>query len=182
MQSSKSLQRAAAALLLACVPAASLLANESSFKVVPSSHGFASRCRVDAAEALRRINAARAAGQRCGWHRMPPAPPLRWDGALQSVATGHSRDMARRNYFDHRTPEGRTVRDRVAVTGYRMKLVGENLAGGDRELRGALQGWIDSPAHCENLMNPQFSEVAVACVGQAGSQWGTYWTMMLGRR
>jgi uncharacterized protein YkwD len=90
--------------------------------------------------------------------------------------------MARRNYFDHRSPEGRTVRDRVKATGYKMKLVGENLAGGDRELRGALQGWMDSPAHCENLMNPQFSEVAVACVGRSGSQWGTYWTMMLGRR
>src|SRR6476620_1805063 len=71
---------------------------------------YVTHCSVDASEALRRINAARAAGHSCGWHRMPPAPPLRWDGALQSAAAGHSRDMAQRNYFDHRSPEGRTVR------------------------------------------------------------------------
>ena len=140
------------------------------------------RCSVDAAEALRRINAARVSGQRCGFQHLPPAPRLRWDGTLQSVAAGHSRDMARRNYFDHRTPEGRSVRDRVAGTGYRARMVGENIAAGSRSLGDAMQGWLDSPAHCENLMNPQFSDVAVACVGQPGSEWGTYWTMMLGRR
>lgn len=155
-------------------------ANE--FKVVPSAYGYVARCSVDPMEALRRINAARAAGQRCGWRRMAPARALHWDGSLASVATAHSRDMARRNYFDHRSPEGRTVRDRVAKTPYKMKMVGENLAGGDPQVASAIQGWIDSPDHCENLMNPQFTEVAVACVGQKGSQWGTYWTMVLGRR
>ena len=162
-----------------CAPAAG---DATAYTVVSRPHGYTARCSVDASEALRRINAMRAAGQSCGWRRMPPAPALRWDGTLQSVAAAHSRDMARRNYFDHRSPEGRTVRDRVAATRYKSRLVGENLAGGDRDLRGALQGWIDSPAHCENLMNPQFNEVAVACAGQPGSQWGTYWTMMLGKR
>jgi len=146
------------------------------------AQAYVTQCSVDAAEAIRRINAARARGQSCGWHRMPPAPPLHWDGTLQSVAAGHSRDMAQRNYFDHRSPEGRTVRDRVAATRYKTKMVGENLAGGDRELRGAIQGWLDSPAHCENMMDARFSEVGVACVGRRGSQWGTYWTMVLGRR
>jgi uncharacterized protein YkwD len=113
---------------------------------------------------------------------MGPAQALHWDGSLAKVASGHSLDMAKRNYFDHRTPEGRTVRDRVNASGYKTKLVGENLAGGDPEISSAVQGWLDSPAHCENLMNPQFNEVAVACVGQAGSEWGTYWTMVLGRR
>ena len=146
------------------------------------AQSYVSRCSVDAAEALRRINAARAAGHSCGWRRMPPAPPLRWDGALQSAAAGHSRDMAQRNYFDHRSPDGRTVRERVARTGYKMKMVGENLAGGDAQVRGAIQGWLDSPSHCQNMMDARFSEVGVACVGRRGSAWGTYWTMVLGRR
>jgi len=181
MQFPKKLRGSAAACALAALLAAPAFADEHGFLVVPSSHGYVARCSVDAAEALRRINAARAAGRQCGWHRMKPAPPLHWDASLQTVASAHSRDMARRNYFDHRSPEGRTVRDRVAATKYKTKLVGENLAGGDRDVRGAIQGWVDSPAHCENMMNPQFSEVAVACVGQRGSQWGTYWTMVLGR-
>jgi uncharacterized protein YkwD len=154
----------------------------SAFLWTPALAGYVAKCSVDPSEALRRINAARAAGQQCGWHRMPPAPPLQWDGTLQSIAVAHSRDMAKRNYFDHKSPEGRTVRDRVARTYYKAKFVGENLAGGDSQVRGAIQGWVESPSHCENMMNPKFSRVAVACVGQPRSQWGTYWTMMLGAR
>ncbi|HEX7891909.1 MAG TPA: CAP domain-containing protein [Ramlibacter sp.] len=144
--------------------------------------GQPTSCSVNVAEALRRVNAARAAGQTCGWRRMAPAPPLRWDGNLQAAAAGHSQDMARRNYFDHRSPEGRTVSERVRARHYTWKWVGENLAGGDRNVGSAVQGWIDSPSHCENMMNPRFVDVAVACVANPRSQWGTYWTMVLGKR
>ena len=143
---------------------------------------FVTRCSVDTAEALARINAARAAGQRCGWRKMPPVPPLRWNQALQDAAFAHSRDMALRNYFGHRSPEGRTVVERVRLVKYPSSFVGENLAGGDRNVAGAVQGWIESPDHCANLMNASYSEVAVACVGHPRSEWGTYWTMVLGRR
>lgn len=144
--------------------------------------GYVTRCSVQAAEALRRINAARARAQRCGWRSMPAAPALRWEPVLYSAAFAHSRDMARRNYFEHRSPEGRTVGERAAASHYKFRLVGENLAGGDRDVASAVRGWLDSPSHCENLMNPKFVDVAVACVGRPGSQWGTYWTMVLGRR
>jgi uncharacterized protein YkwD len=144
--------------------------------------GYTTQCSVRIEEALRRINAARAAGHRCGWRSMPPAPPLRWQGSLQAIAAAHSRDMAQRNYFDHRSPEGREVAHRASAAHYKFRLVGENLAGGDRDIASAVRGWLDSPAHCENLMNPKFVEVGVACVGRRGSQWGTYWTMVLGRR
>ncbi|HET8745886.1 MAG TPA: CAP domain-containing protein [Ramlibacter sp.] len=143
---------------------------------------FHTSCSVQAREALHRINAARAHAQRCGWRSMPPAPPLRWDGTLESVAAHHSRDMATRNYFDHRSPEGRMVFERVRASGYKYQIVGENLAGGDPHVASAVQGWIDSPSHCANLMDPRYVDVAVACVGDRRSQWGTYWTMVLGRR
>ena len=113
---------------------------------------------------------------------MAPAPPLRWDATLQGVASGHSQDMARRNYFDHRSPEGRTITERVKASAYKFSVAGENLAGGDPSIHSAVQGWLESPSHCENMMNPRFVDVAVACVGNRGSQWGTYWTMVLGRR
>src|SRR6185503_4078358 len=87
---------------------------------------YVTQCGVQAQEALRRINAARAVGQRCGWRSMPPAPPLHWNETLQTVATRHSQDMAVRNYFDHRSPDGRTIRERVSGTPYKFSLVGEN--------------------------------------------------------
>lgn len=169
---------------MSCVPRLPVLAAAGllAFTLASTAHAFVTHCSVQAQEALREINAARAAGQRCGWRRMPPAGPLRWDATLQQVASGHSRDMAHRNYFDHRSPEGRTVADRVDAAHYKYRAVGENLAGGDGSIASAVQGWIDSPDHCENLMDPRFNEVAVACVGDPRSEWGTYWTMVLGRR
>ena len=42
-------------------------------------------------------------------------------------------------------------------------------------------GWMNSPGHCANLMNPGFTDIGVACVkGGSGNTYGTYWTMDLG--
>ena len=139
-------------------------------------------CHVRADEALRLINAARAAGAQCGAVAMAPAPALHWDRRLQQAAAAHSADMAGNNYFEHRSPEGLSVRDRVSAVHYPLKGVGENIAGGDESIAEAVQGWLGSPAHCENLMDAHFTDVAVACSAQPGTQWGTYWTMVLGRR
>jgi uncharacterized protein YkwD len=143
---------------------------------------IAGNCGMRTEEALQRINAARAAGRRCGARSMPPAPPLRWDLQLYSAASGHSMDMARRNYFQHASPEGVQVSTRVSASRYKWKSVGENLAGGDRTIAEAVEGWLNSPDHCENLMDSKYVDVAVACVAQPGTEWGTYWTMVLGRR
>lgn len=148
----------------------------------PGRQRLAANCGLNAQEALRRINAARASGRRCGGRAMPPAPPLRWDPQLQAAAAGHSADMARRNYFEHSSPEGVQVSQRVSASRYKWRSVGENLAGGNRTIAEAVEGWLGSPPHCENLMDPRYLDVAVACVAQPGTDWGTYWTMVLGRR
>ena len=139
-------------------------------------------CTLRADEALQRINSARATGHRCGGRYMPPAPPLGWDQQLYTAAFGHSQDMARRNYFEHRSPEGREVSERVSASRYKWRSVGENLAAGNRSIVDAVDGWLGSPGHCENLMDPKFVDVAVACVAQPQSEWGTYWTMVLARK
>jgi len=130
---------------------------------------------------LRRVNAARAAARSCGRQRMQPAPPLAWNDALFSAAARHSQDMARRDYFDHASPEGQRVGPRVAAEGYRWRSLGENIGGGDRSVETVIRGWMDSPGHCANIMNAEFTEVGLACVERNGSTWGTYWTLVLAR-
>lgn len=142
----------------------------------------AGSCGVRSEEALQRINAARAAGRRCGARDMPPAPPLAWNEELYAAAFGHSSDMARGNYFEHVSPAGVTVRQRAASARYKWRDLGENIAGGTKGWPDTMQTWLDSPDHCENLMDASFGDVAVACVAQPGTQWGTYWTMVLGRK
>ncbi|MDP3760934.1 MAG: CAP domain-containing protein [Ramlibacter sp.] len=130
---------------------------------------------------LRRVNAARAAARSCGRRQMQPAPPLEWDDALFSAAARHSQDMARRDYFNHASPDGKRVGARLLAEGYRWRSVGENIAGGDRSVETVVRGWMDSAGHCANIMNAEFTEIGLACVERKGSTWGTYWTMVLGR-
>src|SRR4051812_35041601 len=43
---------------------------------------------------------------------------LRRDRRLERAGEAHARDMVRRGYFSHVTPEGETVSDRLRETGY----------------------------------------------------------------
>jgi uncharacterized protein YkwD len=128
---------------------------------------------------LQQVNAARAAARSCGAKQMKAAPPLAWNKALSEAAERHSVDMAVRDYFDHVNPEGKRVGQRVSAQGYKWKMVGENLAGGDGSVPRVLAGWLKSPDHCANVMNPAYAEIGVACVRQPSSRWENYWTMVL---
>jgi len=110
---------------------------------------------------------------------------LEWNPELATVATKHSRDMGRRDYFSHDSPEGHDfsaryqaegIDCRVPVGGGQFYIGGENIhktwrAEGTRHwsdgrqeevgLRSvrdvaeqAVQGWMDSPGHKENLLKP----------------------------
>ncbi|MDP9376313.1 MAG: CAP domain-containing protein [Actinomycetota bacterium] len=92
------------------------------------------------------------------------------DPALEEAAIEHSIDMARRDYFEHNTPEGVQPWMRIAKTGYRASLVGENLAWGEREkgtAGNALQLWLDSPGHRRNMLDPRYSQIGIGIVFDA---------------
>jgi uncharacterized protein YkwD len=38
------------------------------------------------------------------------------------------------------------------------------------------QGWLSSPAHCENIMDPRFSEIGIAFAVNMASAEAIYWT------
>lgn len=130
---------------------------------------------------LTRLNALRAQGAQCGSRRMPPAPPLAWSDVLFSAAARHSLDMAAHNYFDHVDARGRRPDQRVSAEGYRWRAVAENIAGGDGSVSSVMRGWQRSPDHCRAMLDPAYADVGVACVERPDSEWGTYWTMDLGR-
>lgn len=130
---------------------------------------------------LQRINALRAAGSMCGASAYAAAEPLRWSVQLMQAAQSHSSDMGRNNYFSHSSPKGETMSQRVQASGYRFTRLGENIAAGQATALATLDGWMKSPGHCQNLMNPAFEDVALACVRNEQSRFRYYWTMNLGR-
>lgn len=133
------------------------------------------------AEVLQRLNALRAAGAVCGSNAFAATGPLAWNNQLLQAAIGHSTDMAQNNYFAHTGLDGRTPAQRVTAAGYIWSNVGENIAAGQRSVEEVMTGWANSPGHCQNLMNPNFRDVAVACVRNDAATYRLYWTMELGR-
>lgn len=130
--------------------------------------------------ALVLINAARAEARFCGEQYFPAAPALRWNTLLYEAAHAHSEDMAGHNFFSHTGSSGSAAGQRISSTGYSWSAVAENIAAGQIDVRSAIDGWIDSPGHCQNLMNTDYRDVAVACVEDAGSDFARYWTQTFG--
>jgi uncharacterized protein YkwD len=132
-----------------------------------------------ASRALQLVNEVRARGTRCGQRSFAPAPPVKLSGTLADVASGHAVDMAAHNYFEHEDLTGHSPADRVRAVGYRETLVGENIAYGPKSADEVVQGWLDSPGHCENIMDPRFAEMGIAFAPGQASKRGLYWVQVL---
>jgi len=123
------------------------------------------------------VNAARAAGRRCGGKYFAPAAPLGLDPALARAALAHSRDMAEHDAFDHRGHDGSTPSDRVERAGFgNHRIVGENIAAGAMTPGEVTQGWLSSPAHCENIMNSRYSLIGIAYAENLHTRSAVFWT------
>lgn len=129
---------------------------------------------------LEAINTARSQARQCGTQAFTASAPLSWNASLGSVAEAHSRSMANGNYFGHKDRDGRTPGDRAELGGYSGMLIGENIAAGLDTPRRVVDGWLASPGHCANLMNPQFRELGSAYATDPKSDAGIYWTALFG--
>ncbi|HKY05877.1 MAG TPA: CAP domain-containing protein, partial [Blastocatellia bacterium] len=90
--------------------------------------------------------------------------PLRYSEELLEVARFYSRRMAEENFFSHKDPDGRTVRQRVTDAGITWRVVGENLAysnGYINPVAVSVKGWMESPGHRKNILDPAYSEAAI---------------------
>ena len=126
------------------------------------------------------LNSARTQPRKCGSQAFAATTPLGWNALLATAAETHSRAMANGNYLDHKDRDGRTPGDRAELAGYNFAQIGENIAAGQDTVRRVVDGWLASPGHCANLMNPQFSELGAAYAVDPKSDAGIYWTAMFG--
>lgn len=129
---------------------------------------------------LEQINVARAQARRCGSQAFAAATQLNWSAALGGAAQSHSRAMANGNFFAHLDQDGRTPGDRAELAGYEGGQVGENIAAALDAPAKVVEGWLASPAHCANLMSPNFSELGAAYASDPQSDAGIYWTALFG--
>ncbi len=129
---------------------------------------------------LELANGARAQSRRCGSKFFAAVPPLSLSSKLTRAAVEHSKDMAKHNAFDHDGTDGSTPPQRATRAGYVWRTVGENIAAGATSADEVMEGWLASPGHCENLMDPRFTETGIGYVVDSRSESGVYWTQMFG--
>jgi uncharacterized protein YkwD len=126
-------------------------------------------------ELLQRINLARASPRRCGTKLFPAAAPLQPNTMLSAAAEAHARDMLEHQYFAHEGHDGSNPAQRVAGTGYAYRIIGENIASGPTTAAEAVAGWLESPDHCENLMDARFTDSGVGFAASTSGPPRIYW-------
>ncbi|HVG31837.1 MAG TPA: CAP domain-containing protein [Pyrinomonadaceae bacterium] len=91
--------------------------------------------------------------------------PLVWDQELCRMARQHSESMARQDFFDHTGPDGSDMRSRAHSSNIRgWKALAENIAynqGFDDPAGFAVQRWMRSSKHRDNILNSSFTRSAI---------------------
>jgi len=106
------------------------------------------------------------------------ANPVTYDARLGAAAQGHANDMLANSFFSHRGSNGSTVGERATAQQYNWNLIGENIGRGQSDEAEILQGWVDSPDHQANNIDPRFEDFGLARAGSGNNQ---YWVLVLGR-
>ncbi len=93
---------------------------------------------------------------------------LKFDARLSAAARGHAKDMADRNFFDHRSgkPGFDTPGDRIHQAGSFEQAWAENIAflqgqPDSRIVATFVTGWMKSPGHFKNIMTTNFTHTGV---------------------
>lgn len=91
--------------------------------------------------------------------------PLVWDAELCRMARMHSESMARQQFFDHTGPDGRSMQERARNSNIRgWSVMAENIAynqGFNDPAAFAVERWMRSNKHRENILNDNFTRSAV---------------------
>ncbi|MFH1746636.1 MAG: CAP domain-containing protein [Planctomycetota bacterium] len=98
---------------------------------------------------------------------------------LTDQADQYACEMIYYGFFDHVNPiTGTELPDRAAEFGYEYYTIGENLAAGQRSPIEAMQSWMNSTGHRDNILSPIFTEIGIGV--RAGGTYGYYWVQEFG--
>jgi uncharacterized protein YkwD len=132
------------------------------------------------AEVARLVNAERA---KAG------LPPLKLVSALTAAARYHAKDMGMDDYFNHESMDrvgGELKRacgtfDRVSLWYKAWNGAAENIAAGLNTPQQVMDGWMNSPGHRANILNPDYTEFGVGYYSGSGT-FPSYWVQDFGVR
>ncbi len=105
---------------------------------------------------------------------------------LAAAAKGHAADMAERDFFDHRAPDGAGLVARIVRAGYAYAHIAENLAAGHERADEVVASWMLSEGHRRNLLNAEDVDVGIGFVDVPDDggrvRYHNYWVAIFGHR
>lgn len=129
---------------------------------------------------LRLVNVVRSVPQLCGTRLLPAAEPLKRNKRLTRAARKYAKKMARKDWFEHDSPNGDDPGDRISDAGYRWSSWGENIGAGYDDVASVVAAWLASPGHCSVLMG-SFRHVGFGYAHHRTSTFGHYWVQDFAR-
>ena len=100
---------------------------------------------------------------------------------LMQAAQIHADQCARAGRIAHDLPEAQYPNppDRLAAAGYIWQAYGENLAMGQTTPAAAMEAWMNSPGHRENIVNATFTEIGTGFARDGSGR--PYYVQVFGR-
>ncbi|MBP9813256.1 hypothetical protein KBC51_02330 [Candidatus Saccharibacteria bacterium] len=89
------------------------------------------------------------------------AQPLAVNIDLMNAAQAKAENMAKEQYFSHNLPDGSAPWKFITDTGYSYLEAGENLAMTNQANDSVVNGWMNSPAHKDNVINKNFTDTGI---------------------
>ena len=104
---------------------------------------------------------------------------LSLDTKLTKVAQSFAADMARRQYFSHDTPEGKSLADRANTGGIKWRALAENIAVGYKDPEAVMEGWMNSNGHKNNILGRPYGRLGVGVAkGKYKNREVLYWVQV----
>ena len=101
-------------------------------------------------------------------------PPLKMDASLLDTAMMRSGEIVL--LFSHTRPDRSSC-----FTAFHddSTAVGENIAAGYQTPAAVVEGWMNSPGHKANILNPEFTTIGIGCI-RHDSLYQIYWAQCFG--
>ncbi|KKU64317.1 MAG: hypothetical protein UX88_C0014G0009 [Candidatus Woesebacteria bacterium GW2011_GWC2_47_16] len=90
--------------------------------------------------------------------------PLQLNSTLSQAAQAKGVDMLNKDYWAHVAPDGTQPWKFFIDFGYKYRYAGENLARDFSNAASAVDAWMASPSHKENMLSPKYREIGIGVV------------------
>ncbi len=106
--------------------------------------------------------------------------PLVLSAKLDKAAQGHACDNARRKSISHTSSDGGTLKTRLRRVGYGFRTAAENTGRGFASGARAVEWWMHSPKHKDNILLRKAREVGVGIAVSPAPDSKLHWILVVG--